>query len=393
MTDRASVHFLAGRSTRLRRGHPWGYSNEIDMTAGTKALPAGSLVTVVDAGGERLGVGTFNPHSLIALRLLSRDASVAVDSAFLADRLRRAAALRNRLVGMPFYRLVHSEADGLPGLVVDRYGDILTLQVNSAGMELLLPQLMDAIEAVFAPQAVVLRNDSPVRTLEGLPLYHRVERGSLDATVALVENGARFVADLTEGQKTGWFYDQRDNRAFMAGLAAGQRCLDVYTYAGGFAVQMALAGASEVVAVDRSDASLALARQSAALNEVSLHLIKSEAFAELERLGQAGERFGVVVADPPAFVKSKKDLASAAKGYRKMARLAATLVEPGGFLFCASCSHHMTPELFAEEIRHGIAQAHRAGRLLRSSGAAPDHPIHPFLPESAYLKALVHQLD
>ena len=363
------------------------------MTAATKALPAGTLVTVIDAGGEALGVATFNPHSLIALRLLTRDATATIDSAFLADRLRRAVDLRQMLVGTPYYRLIHSEADGLPGLVADRYGDVVALQINSAGMEALLPALLDAFDQVLAPTAVVLRNDSPVRTLEGLELYHRVERGALDGAVEIVENGARFLADLSEGQKTGWFYDQRDNRAFMAKLAGGRRCLDVYTYAGGFAVQMALAGATDVTAVDRSEASLALAERSAALNGVPLHLLKGEAFGELERLGRAGERFGVVVADPPAFVKSKKDLASGAKGYRKMARHAATLVEPGGFLFCASCSHHMEVEAFAEEIRHGIAQAHRTGRILRAAGAAPDHPIHPALPESAYLKALVYQLD
>jgi 23S rRNA (cytosine1962-C5)-methyltransferase len=393
LSHRPLVHFQAGRSTRVRRGHPWGFSNEIDMTAEAKALPPGSLVTVMDAGGEPLGVGTFNPHSLISLRLLTRDASAIVDAGFLAERLRRAAALRQQLVGAPYYRLVHSEADGLPGVVIDRYGDVVAVQVNSAGMEALLPPLLEALESVLAPAAVVLRNDSPVRGLEGLPLYHRVERGSLEGPVEIVENGARFVADLTEGQKTGWFYDQRDNRAFMARLAQGRRCLDVYTYAGGFAVQMALGGATEVTAVDRSEGSLGLAARSAELNGIALRTIKGEAFGEMERLGRDGERFGVVVADPPAFVKSRKDVASAAKGYRKMARLAAGLVESGGFLFCASCSHHMATDAFAEEIRHGIAQARRSGRILRAAGAAPDHPIHPFLPESAYLKALVYQLD
>jgi 23S rRNA (cytosine1962-C5)-methyltransferase len=390
---RPCLTLAKGRSKRLRSGHPWVFSNEIDMTAEAKALPAGALVTLVDAGGERLGVATFNPHTLIAARLLSRQPAERVDAAFLAKRLQSAVALRQRLFDGDCYRLVHSEADGLPGLVVDRYGDTLAVQTNTAGMERLLPELLAAFEAVLSPKAVVLKNDSPVRGLEGLEPSHRVAAGESSGPVELVENGCRFLADLAEGQKTGWFYDQRDNRAFVARLSPGQRVLDVYTYAGGFAVQAAKAGASEVVAIDRSEHALALAEQAAQLNGVSVRTIRAEAFTEMARLDSAGERFGVVVADPPAFVKSKKDLNSGAKGYRKMARMAASLVAPGGFLFVASCSHHMPAELFAEEIAHGLSLAGRSGRILRSAGAAADHPVHPLLPESAYLKSLTLQLD
>jgi 23S rRNA (cytosine1962-C5)-methyltransferase len=390
---RPAIRLMKGRSKRLRAGHPWVFSNEIEMTAEAKALPAGSLVTLIDAGDERLGVATFNPHSLIAARLLSRRPGDVVDAGFLAARLERARALREALFDGPYYRLIHSEADRLPGLVIDRYGDVVAVQTNTAGMERLLPELLDALGRVLVPRAVVLRNDSPVRQLEGLPAYHRIAAGELDGPVELVENGCRFLADLTEGQKTGWFYDQRDNRAFMAHLGRGRRVLDVYTYAGGFAVQAAKAGAAEVTAIDRSEGSLALADRAAGLNGVTVRTVRAEAFAEMARLDAAGERFGVVVADPPAFVKSKKDLHSGAKGYRKMARLAAALVEPGGFLFTASCSHHMPAELFAEEIAHGLALAGRSGRILRSAGAAADHPVDPHLPESAYLKALMLQLD
>ncbi len=390
---RPAIRLQKGRSRRLRAGHPWVFSNEIDMTAEAKALPAGSLVTLVDAGDERLGVATFNPHSLIAARLLDRDAATTVDEDFLAARLGRALALRQALFADPCYRLVHSEADGLPGLIVDRYGDVVTVQANTAGMERLEPLLLAALERVLAPEAVVMRNDSPVRGLEGLALGLRVAKGEVAGPVELLENGARFAADLAHGQKTGWFYDQRDNRAFVARLARGRRVLDLYTYAGGFAVQAALAGAAAVVAVDRSAESLELAERSAALNGVAVEAVRAEAFAEMARLAAAGERFGVVVADPPAFVKSRKDLAAGAKGYRKMTRLAAALVEPQGFLFVASCSHHMPSELFAEEVAHGLSLAGRSGRILRASGAAPDHPVHPFLPESAYLKALMLHLD
>ena len=390
---RPLIRFAKGRARRFRGGHPWVFSNEIEMTAEAKALPPGTLVTLVDAGDEKLGVATFNPHSLIAGRVLCRDWRQGVDAAFLAERLAGAARLRDQLFEGPYYRLVHSEADGLPGLIVDRYGDVLSVQVNTAGMERLTPLLLDALRTVLNPRAVVLRNDTAVRGLEGLALEHKLAFGELDGPVELVENGARFLADLTGGQKTGWFYDQRDNRAFVARLATGRRVLDVYTYAGGFAVQAALAGATSVTAVDRSEHSLALAEGAARLNNVAVSCVRAEAFAEMARLDAAGERFGVVVVDPPAFVKSRKDLHSGAKGYRKMARLAAPLVEPGGFMLAASCSHHMPVDLFAEEIAHGLAQAGRSGRILRAAGAAPDHPLHPHLPESAYLKALVLQLD
>ena len=207
------------------------------------------------------------------------------------------------------------------------------------------------------------------------------------------ENGLTYYADLVQGQKTGWFFDQRENRAFMASLAKGRSALDVYSYGGGFAVALAAAGATRVVAVDRSAEALDLATRAAQANTVQIATARAEAYAELARLDAAQERFGIVVVDPPAFVKSKKDLAAGAKGYRKLARLAAPLVEPGGFLFAASCSHHMPADGFFEETVLGVLQSGRTGRVIRVSGAGPDHPLHPLLPESAYLKALVMQVD
>jgi 23S rRNA (cytosine1962-C5)-methyltransferase len=390
---RPILRFAKGRSRRFRAGHPWVFSNEIEMNAEAKALPPGTLVTLMDAGDEKLGSATFNPHSLIAARMLSRRWDQPIDAGFLVSRLRAAMALRDTFFPTPHYRLIHSEADGLPGLVVDRYGDVLAVQVNSAGMERLTPLLLEALSEALAPRAILLKNDSPVRGLEGLPLEQKVALGAIDGPVELVENGCRFLADLTEGQKTGWFFDQRDNRAFMAALSKGRRMLDVYTYAGGFAVQAAMAGAAQVVAVDRSDQSLELAALAAKLNNVAITCVRAEAFAEMARLSAADERFGVVVVDPPAFVKSKKDVQAGAKGYRKMVRLAAPLVEPGGFLLAASCSHHMPLDLFSDEVAHGLGQADRSGRILRRAGAGPDHPLHPMLPESAYLKAVILQLD
>ncbi len=393
--DYPVVQCLAGRHKRARTGHPWVYSNEIRMDAAAKSLPAGGLVRLATAGGEALGMAMFNPHTLIAARFLVRDPAARIDIDFFTARLAAALALREFLYPGGYYRLVHAEADGLPGLVVDRFGDTLAVQANTAGMDRLWPEIAAALESVLQPRVIVRRDDSPARALEGLATQVVVAKGALAGPIELVENRARYLADVQSGQKTGWFYDQRENRAAVAHLAANARVLDVYAYGGGFALAAALAGAESVIAVDRSSPALALAERSAGLNGVAerCQFVRAEAFEEMARRAAAGERFGIVIADPPAFVKSKKDLGAGLRGYRKMTRLAATLVAPGGFLFVASCSHNVEPPIFAEEVRRGLADAERGGRILRASGAAPDHPVHPALPESAYLKAQLLQLD
>jgi 23S rRNA (cytosine1962-C5)-methyltransferase len=388
-----SVLLRAGEDRRVRAGHPWAFSNEILMDAETKALPAGSLAVLRTPGGEALGLVTFNPHSLIATRVLSSNPEATVDALFLGRRLAQAAALRDRLVGVPFYRLIHAEADGLPGVIIDRFGEALVVQVNTAGMDLLTPVLLEALEAEFSPRTIVLKNDSPVRELEGLKRGTTIAKGEVSGPIELIENDARFVADLSGGQKTGWFYDQRDNRRFMARFARDARILDVFSYSGGFGVLAAKEGAKSVVCIDRSQPALDAAKAAASLNGVEkiVSFEKSEAFDALEKL--AGKRFDVVICDPPAFVKSRKDLKIGAQGYRKLVRLAAPLVERGGFFFVASCSHLVDVPLFAEQVRRGLRDAGRNGRILLSSGAALDHPVHPSLPETAYLKALTLQLD
>ena len=393
--ERPSIHLAPGGHRRAVMGHPWIFSNEVRMDGAAKALAPGTLVRLVAEHGEAIGTAYFNPHTLIAARLLTRAPEARIDAAFLAERLRGALALRERLVPAPFYRLAHAEADGLPGLILDRYGEAVVLQANTAGMEALTPLLIEALDTVLAPAAVLLRNDSPSRRLEGLEPRVDWAKGGLNGAIDLIENGARFPVELGQGQKTGWFFDQRENRAMVAALAAGARLLDLYCYGGGFAVQAAIGGATEVLAVDRSEAALAAAARAAEANGVAgrCRFARAEVFDELHRLRDAGERFDIVVADPPAFVKSKKELAQGAKGYRKLVRLAAPLVQPGGFLFVASCSHHVDPALFAEQVRRGLIDANRAGRILASTGAAKDHPVHPALPESAYLKAQLLQLD
>ncbi|HUK00575.1 MAG TPA: class I SAM-dependent rRNA methyltransferase [Stellaceae bacterium] len=384
-----------GRHRRAEAGHPWVYSNEVQMDAAAKALPPGSLVTLRSAGGDPLGVASFNPHTLVSARLFDRDAKRRIDHEFFIERLERALSLRRRLYAEPYYRLVHAEADGVPGLVADRFGEALVLQLNTAGMARLDSELIAACEAALAPAIILLRNDSPARALEGLESEVRLAKGELAGPIELIENGARFLADAREGQKTGWFFDQRDNRRFVAALAAGARVLDLYCYTGGFAVAAARAGADAVLGLDRSEPALALAAASADLNGVGDHcrFQRADAFGELARLSGEGARFDLVIADPPAFVKSKKDLGPGLRGYRKLARLAASLVAPGGVLFLASCSHNVEPPDFAEAVRRGLEDARRTGRILRSAGAAPDHPVHPWLPESAYLKAEVLLLD
>ncbi len=390
-----TVRLQPQRHKRARTGYPWIFSNEIQMDNAAKALARGALVQLAASHGEPLGTAFFNPHTLIAARILERDPSRAVDEAWCADRIAAALALRERLHPGGYYRLVHAEADGLPGLVIDRYGDTLVVQRNAAGIETLWPQLSAAIDRVLSPSAIVLRDDTPARALEGLADTVSTVRGSVDGPIRIAENDAAFFADVAGGQKTGWFYDQRDNRRAVASVAAGARVLDLYTYAGGFGVLAARNGATQVTLVDRSDGALDLARQAAEANGVAAkcRYEKAEAFAFLERLAGAGERFDVVVADPPAFAKSRKDVPTALKGYRKLARMSAGLVAPRGFLFAASCSHNVTAESFLEEVARGVHDAGRSARIVRVAGAAGDHPLHPHLPESAYLKALLMALD
>lgn len=389
------VRLLPGRHKRIAGGHPWAYSNELEMTAEVRALLPGTLVVLTTHVGEPVGVAGFNPHSLIAARLIDRRPKTVVDTEFLADRLRRCVALRERLFDVPCYRLVHAEADGLPGLVVDRFGDALAVQLNAAMMDRQRESVLAALDAVLAPYTVVLRNDSPVRRLEGLETAVETVAGDAAQPVMLSEHGVAFLADLAGGQKTGWYYDQRDSRRFVASLARDSRMLDVYSHTGGFAVHAAVAGARTVVAIEKSAAALALAEQAARRNGCGerCRFVGADAFNEMERLATAGERFEVVVADPPAFVKSKKDLKPGIKRYRKMMRLAARLTAPGGYLFIASCSHNVTAELFDEQVRKTLSDTSRTARVLRRAGADADHPTHPWLPESGYLKSVVLQLD
>jgi len=392
MTSHKIIRLRPKEGRRARAGAPWIFSNEIQMDAAAKALEPGTIVAVAGDDGRVLGTGYFNAKSLIAVRLLDPAPDTIIGTGFFVRRLERACALRTALYDRPFYRLVHAEGDGLPGLTIDRFNDTVVVQVTTAGMEKLIDPLLTALEKTLAPANVILRNDTPSRALEGLDDYVRAAKGDA-RRIVVEENHVRYFADATGGQKTGWYYDQRDNRAFMAKLAKVKSVLDAYSYSGGFGIAAAKNGAREVICLDSSAPALALGEEAAAANGVAGKFVKVDVFEELERLAAAKEMFDIVIADPPPFVRARKDLEPGAKAYRKLARLSASVVAPNGYLMLASCSHNISPERFASESAAGIARAMRRSTLIRQAGASPDHPVHPLLPETAYLKALVYALD
>jgi 23S rRNA (cytosine1962-C5)-methyltransferase len=389
------ITLLPGQDQRILRGHPWVFANEIAQSDAARALEPGTLVRLLDAKGRFLGTAGYNPKTHIAARILERDPALSVDRAWIAARLRRALELRGRVLDTRYCRLIHAEADGLPGLILDRYGDVIVAQPNAAVMERLWPAIEVSLQDLLAPRSILVAGDGAVRATEGLPADRRLIGDPLADPIAVEENGVTYLADLWTGQKTGWFYDQRDNRAFAASLSRDRSVLDVYSYTGGFALACARAGARSVVAVDGSKAALDLAQAAAVRNGLApiCEFRVAEAFGELARLGSAGTRFEVVITDPPAFAKSKKDIAPALKGYRKLARMAAQVTAPGGILIAASCSHHVGVDAFRAEVARGAWQAGRNARILREAGAAPDHPVHPMLPQSAYLKAIALVMD
>ncbi len=395
MSPRPLLRVNPKQAGRLRAGVPWVYSNEVVMDRATRTLKPGTLV---DVGGERdgrFGTATFNPHSLIAARILTPTPSAEIDTRFFADRFRAAAGLRDRLLPSPFYRLVHAEADGCPGLVIDRFADVFVVQSGTAGMDGLEPLWFEALEEVFSPRAIFIKNDAPARAHEGLADDVRCAHGD-PGTLATVEEGGivhRFAP--IAAQKTGWYFDQRDNRAFLVHLAKGQRLLDAFSYTGALALAALKQGAASALMLDSSATALDQALTTARENgiERGIEARRCDAMLELEAMGQRGDRFDIVSCDPPPFVRARKDLEAGARGYRKLARLCTQLVSPGGFLCIASCSHAISAERFQEECAIGIHRTGRQTRIIRASGAGPDHPVHPMLPETAYLKSLVYQLD
>lgn len=389
------IRLKAKEDRRIKGGHLWIYSNEVDMAATPlKDLEPGGEVRVETSSGQPLGRGYANPHSLICCRLLSRDARCALNQKLLVERVQSALALRQAVYEKPFYRLVYGEADGLPGLVVDRFGDYLVAQLNTAGMERLKQPLLAALQQVLQPRAVLWRNDSPLREQEGLPLAVEVACGDWPDTLTLEENGVSFQVDARAGQKTGWFYDHRENRRELMRWVQGRKVLDVFSYVGGWGLQCLAADASELFAVDASEAALDRLQANAARQGVAdrVTTLEGNAFEVLEALLADGHRFDTVIVDPPAFIKRKKDFSNGLSAYRKLNTLAARLVTPGGFLLSGSCSMHLPEETLLDVVRGAARHVDRHAQLLFRGGQGPDHPEHPAIPETRYLKALLFRI-
>lgn len=379
----------------IRHGFPWVYADELVTDRRTQGLTPGVIATLEDAERRVLGTVTVNPKSKIIARMLDRDAEAPIDRDWIAARLSRALDLRTRLFDQPFYRLVHAEADGLPGVIIDRFGDVAVVQPNAAWAEALIGDLCSALVAVTGVTTVIKNGSGRSRGLEGLPEETVILCGGVDGPVPVTMNGATYMADVLGGQKTGLFFDQRPNHAFAARLARGARVLDVFSHVGGFALACLAGGAETALAVDASAAALDLATKGAAAMGQGARFAtrQGDAFATLEALATEGAQFEVVICDPPAFAPNKQSLDAGLRAYERVARLAAPLVAPGGYIVLCSCSHAADLVAFRNASARGLGRGGRRAQLLHTGFAGPDHPMLPQLAESAYLKSLVFRLD
>jgi len=386
-----SLRLKANAERRLRAGHLWVYSNEVDVLATPlTAFQAGDQAILEAAGGKPLGIVALSPNNLICARLISRDLKHPLDKSLLVHRINVALSLRERLFDAPCYRLVYGDSDLLPGLVVDRFGDHLVVQLASAAMERHKDAVVEALVQVLKPAGILFKNDSSARDAEGLERYVETAFGVMPEWVALEENGVKFEAPVQGGQKTGWFYDHRLNRARLAPYVKGRRVLDLFSYVGGWGVQAAAFGATEVMCVDGSALALDGVERNAALNGVAekMTCVEGDVFEALKELKAAEERFDVVIADPPAFIKRKKDLKNGEAAYRRLNEQAMRLLTKDGILVSASCSMHL-PEDDLQNILLGSARhLDRHIQLLERGGQGPDHPVHPAIAETRYIKSL-----
>lgn len=385
--DLPALRLKRNEDRRLHAGHLWIFSNEVDIQqTPLNKFKAGEFVRVLAHNDRALGLAYVNPQSLICARLL--ETWTIPDAAWLAARLSKALQLRERLYPQPYYRLAYGESDGLPGLVVDRYGSACVVQIGTAGMEQLKPQIQSALAQVVRCEALLFKNDGPVREMEGLPSYVEAGMGRFDESTGVVEDGLEFQAPLAEGQKTGWFFDQAANRrALTKYVRKGARVLDVFSYVGAWGVRAARSGAGEVLCVDSSAPALQLAASNAERNQVQVGTRKGDAFDVLEELAKERGRFDVVIVDPPAFAKRKKDVPKALAAYKRLNQLAMQLTAAEGILVSCSCSYHVS----SDELQDAVAKAARSAdkhiQILEAGGQAPDHPVHPAIPETRYLKA------
>ncbi|MDF2182652.1 class I SAM-dependent rRNA methyltransferase [Neptuniibacter sp. CAU 1671] len=380
----------SGADRRLRGGHVWIYSNEVDTRATPlKSFEPGEQVVVETDKGKPLGIAYVNPNTLICARLISRDLKHGLDRSLLVHRLNIALSLRQQNFKDDCYRLVFGDSDGLSGLVIDRFYNVFVVQVSTAGMERVIPEIIDALNKVFKPEAILLRNDGKMRDLEGLETYIEVVQGELPALCPLIENGVSLLAPLEHGQKTGWFYDHRNNRARMQSLVKGKRVLDLFSYVGGWGVQALAAGAEQVTCVDASHVALDVALENAKLNDASARFdaMHGDAFDACKELIEQKRKFDVVVLDPPAFIQKRKDIRNGERAYARMNNFAIRLLEKDGILISASCSMHLQRERLVDIIRSNARELDRMVQIFDQGHQGADHPIHPAIPETDYLKA------
>lgn len=391
MSALAALKLKPHEDRRLREGHLWIYSNEVDVAATPlKNFAAGEQVRVEDSKGKCLGIATVNPNALICARLVSRDEKYPLNKSLLVHRLQIALGLREALYPQPFYRLVYGDSDFLPGLVIDRFGDVCVVQIATAGMEAVKDDIVEALQKVLAPAGILFKNDGKMREVEGLPSYVEVAAGEVPAEVRLEENGVQFLAPVQAGQKTGWFYDHRDARAELAHWVKGKRVLDVFSYVGGWGVQAAVFGASHVTCVDASASAVELVGRNAALNGVAdkVTALQGDAFEILASLKQSGEKFDVIVLDPPAFITRRKDHKNGLLAYRRANELAMRLLNREGMLVSASCSLHLAREELVDVVRGASRHIDRFAQIVHHGHQGGDHPVHPAIPETEYLKAV-----
>ncbi len=368
---------------RILAGHLWVFSNEIGSIEGTPGV--GNIVEVRSARNVLLGFGFYNPGTLIAVRIISKE-FVEPDLKFFADRLSSAMRLRRRLFSSNFYRLVYGESDFLPGLVVDRFDSLFSVQILSAGMEMRKDLIYQAIKDVFSPSAIYERNESQTRTLEGLQQGKSIVYGE-EKSADYDEDGVVFRINPYRGQKTGFYFDQRLNRIFSRRFAEGAKVLDLYSNEGGFALNLSRSGASSVKAIDASGEVIESLAANAELNSLkNVEMEASDADVYMKKAIASGEKYDVVVCDPPSFTRNRKSVPAAKAAYRKLHEQVFQILNHEGILLTASCSHHIFRETFEEVISSAAGRTGRTLQLLHRAGASPDHPVLPSMPETEYLK-------
>lgn len=384
-----SLRLKSNSDRRIKGGHLWVFSNEVDtVQTPLTALESGQEVRIETSTGKFLGLATVSPNNLICARLHSRDASTPLDKSLLVHRFNIALSLREKLFDKPFYRVVYGDSDLLPGLVVDRFGDYLVAQIATPGMERVREAIIEALVQVFKPAGILFKNDGAARAAEGLPSLVEAVHGEVPERVALEENGVRFEAPVWSGQKTGWFYDHRMNRARLQPYVAGKRVLDLYSYIGGWGVQAAAFGASEVMCVDSSAPALDLVEHNASLNGVAerMAVVEGDVMDALRELKSGGEKFDVVIADPPAFIKKRKDIRNGEAAYRRLNEQAMRLLNKDGILVSASCSMHLAEDRLRDTLLAASRHLDRHLIIPERGFQGPDHPLHPAIPETGYIK-------